>query len=185
MTPFDIKTKDLPNGCTVRVEWHYDSHHGAPWEESDGHGPVRTVRDVRCKRPGELVLHEDDRGHGGCLYDFAEACRMARRDGWGYAAHRATFPSARAYAAAAARNDFDFLRRWCNDDWWWCGYVVSFFGPDGEPAFEGEMPHDSLWGIDSDSIDQFTEEAFASAEEWLTRELANAHDAACRDLVTV
>ena len=62
----------------ARVE--RDDSHGAPWEECDGHGPVSewTTRD---KRAGELVLCE---GRGARrFYDFAAACRIARRDGWG------------------------------------------------------------------------------------------------------
>ncbi len=58
-----------------------DTDHGAPWDEEDGHGPVSdwTRRD---KMPGEMVLAED---HGWRrFYDFAEACRIARRDGWGF-----------------------------------------------------------------------------------------------------
>jgi len=59
---------------------HHDSDMGPPWEEHDGHGPVSdwTGRD---KRPGELVLCTD-RGSRR-YYDFAEACRIARRDIWG------------------------------------------------------------------------------------------------------
>ena len=69
------------DGRTFNVTIEPDSSHGAPWEEEDGHGPVSewTRRD---KRPGERVLCED-RGSRR-YYDFAEACRIARRDGWGW-----------------------------------------------------------------------------------------------------
>lgn len=58
-----------------------DDTHGAPWKEEDGHGDVSewTTRD---KLPGELVLSED--GRSKRFYDFAGACKIARRDGWGF-----------------------------------------------------------------------------------------------------
>lgn len=59
-----------------------DEYMGAPWEEHDGHGVVSdwTSRD---KRPGEMILSEDSRDCSKRFYDFAESCRIARRDGWG------------------------------------------------------------------------------------------------------
>lgn len=76
------------NGRIYAVEILPDEHHGAPWEEEDGHGPVSgwTRRD---KAPGEMVLCKD-RGMRR-LYDFAEACRIARRDGWGFLPFRLTY----------------------------------------------------------------------------------------------
>lgn len=196
-----------------------DSDMGAPWEEHDGHGPV-TDWESRAKEPGELVLNES-RGRRR-FYDFAEACRMARRDGWGflpsplrtarvdgkwqawidgparlvrrrnspggqyrparqvrprlylstspdinaairavYAAHKATFPSPRAYAAAAARADFERLAAWCRDQWEWCGVLVApvtEYGPDWDSAV-------SLWGIESDSPEYHAEMARELAGE--------------------
>jgi hypothetical protein len=63
----------------ARVE--RDERADPPWDYEDGHGPVSdwTTRD---KRAGELVLCED-RGSRR-FYDFAAACRIARRDGWGF-----------------------------------------------------------------------------------------------------
>lgn len=66
---------------TLTATTEYDNSHGAPWQECDGHGPVSewTTRD---KLPGELVLCSDH----GCkhYYDYAEACRAARAEGWGF-----------------------------------------------------------------------------------------------------
>lgn len=73
------------NGRDFVAEIHVDEGHGAPWEEEDGHGPV-TDWERRDKRPGELVLADD--GRAKLFYDFAEACRIARRDGWGTAPGR-------------------------------------------------------------------------------------------------
>lgn len=69
------------NGVAYVATIERDDCHGAPWEEEDGHGDVSewTTRD---KLPGEMVLNED--GRSKRFYDFAGACKIARRDGWGF-----------------------------------------------------------------------------------------------------
>ena len=170
---------------TITATIKHDSDTGAPWSEHDGHGPVSdwTTRD---KRPGELVLCSDRNSRR--YYDFAEACRIARRDGWGwmpgkvttaqnsggvwhswcdtgaeypiyntggyadinaairgvYALHRATM-SERQYAACAAMADYESLRAWCNDEWYWCGIVVTVTHTETDT----ELASESLWGIDA------------------------------------
>lgn len=75
------------DGARFRVTVEPDVNQSPPWKEEDGHGPVSEWRagrhgDRPHKAPGERVLF---RGHGAILaYDYAEACRIARRDGWGY-----------------------------------------------------------------------------------------------------
>jgi hypothetical protein len=68
-------------GLTFRVSLERDEYHGTPWDEEDGHGPVSEWTH-RAKRAGELIL-SSDRGSRR-LYDFAEACHIARRDRWGF-----------------------------------------------------------------------------------------------------
>jgi hypothetical protein len=71
-------------GLTFAVSIVPDAHHGEPWKESDGHGPVRFVRGVSAateKRPGERVLHHSR--DGAWLYDWQGAAALAKRDGWG------------------------------------------------------------------------------------------------------
>jgi hypothetical protein len=68
-------------GRTFKVEFPRDDDRGAPWLEEDGHGPV-TGLERREKAPGEMVLN-DDRG-AKRFYDFQEAVKIARRDGWGF-----------------------------------------------------------------------------------------------------
>lgn len=68
-------------GRALSVSIESDDDSGAPWENEDGHGDVSdwTTRD---KLPGEMVLSTD---HGSKrFYDFAGACQLARRDGWGW-----------------------------------------------------------------------------------------------------
>ena len=69
------------DGFDFKVYIEDDQDSGTPWDREDGHGPVSdwTTRD---KQAGELVLHSG-RSHKR-YYDFAEACKIARRDGWGF-----------------------------------------------------------------------------------------------------
>lgn len=130
----------LRDGYSVRVHVDYDQCMGAPWEEHDGHGPVSewTTRD---KRPGERVLSED-RGSKR-YYDFAEAVKIARRDGWGSQGDDGMKPGEKA--ARAAARDFEYLRRWCNDQWHWVvvGVEVSRNGEALETDYCGGIEDDS------------------------------------------
>jgi hypothetical protein len=191
-------------GATFRVTFPYDDSSDAPWEREDGHGPVSDWRNGRytytgrpSKAPGERPLCSD--GGSARFYDFAEACRIARRDGWGwlpgeletkqidattwqaktlgfvalggnineairnlYASHRASM-SAKAYAAEAARRDYQRLADWCNDRWQYVGVVVELLDDDGDPM--GERA--SLWGIESDATGYLEEVAHELAAEVL------------------
>jgi hypothetical protein len=178
------------------VQIERDDDYGAPWENEDGHGPV-TDWTTRDKCPGELVLNQDRRSYR--YYDFQAACRIARRDGWGflpgeletkrhatrgpkkfrasvrrrpelvaygpdinsairalYDLHRSTFPSARAYAAAAARADYERLRQWCDDQWCYVGVIVTRLDRHGNKLRHLQA---SLWGIESDAGDYLEEVA--------------------------
>lgn len=139
------------NGNTYKAEWFYDTDHGTPWEESDGHGVVSEWT-TRNKLPGEFVLSEDR--HGKRFYDFAATMKIAKRDGWGVAGK--TFSSKGEQAQAAVMADFELLRGWCNDDWYWCGIIVTLLDDDGEETDITE----SLWGIESNS-DEYHQEVIA------------------------
>ena len=140
------------NGMTFRVAKEHDFGSGAPWDREDFHGPVSdwTTRD---KLPGELVLN---RSRGQCrYYNFREACEIALRDGWG---SRNVQPgmTERQIAAQAARDDYEYLRAWCNDEWSYIGVVVTLLDIEGN---ETDVEH-SLWGIDDagDYADQVAQE---------------------------
>ena len=68
-------------GVTFRARTEYDEDHGTPWENEDGHGPVSDWT-RRKKLPGEIVLAEDRGSYR--YYDYAEACKIARKEAWGY-----------------------------------------------------------------------------------------------------
>ena len=131
------------NGLTFRVTKEHDHDAGAPWEREDGHGPVSDWT-TRGKFPGELVINKD-RGRFR-YYDFAEACRIARRDGWGARGTGESEVSPRAIAAQAAREDFEHLKAWCDDRWSYIGVVVTLLDIEGNETDAVQ----SLWGIADD-----------------------------------
>ena len=170
-------------GLTFRVEHHYDHDSNEPWNECDGHGPVSdwTSRD---ERPGELVLNSD-RGSKR-FYDYAEACRIALRDGWNTAPYGVPGGTKRQRAARAAMADFERLRDWCSDRWHWCGVVVVLLDDEGE-----KLDRASLWGIESDAgqyLDEvaaeLADELAASAAEKATAKAASLAALAARATAT-
>ena len=145
------------SGFTFSVEYHYDEYSGAPWDEADGHGPVSDW-EWRGKKPGELILCEN-RGYKR-FYDYAEACRIALRDGWG-APGEIEGETERQKAARAAMSDFEFLRGWCNGDWHWVDIVVKMLDAEGEETGDEE----SVLGFDSSSDEYLRSEAERMAED--------------------
>jgi len=141
---------------SVDVEPDYDS--GAPWENSDGHGPV-SGWETREKRPGELLLIRD--GALSRYYDFAEACRIAMRDGWDSAPYNAGTETKRQQAAKAARADYEYLRAWCNDEWRYVVLTVTLLDSDGN---ETEI-FSSLGMVEDSDSDYLRETAREMADE--------------------
>lgn len=129
-------------GFTLTARIHLDDSGETPWEREDGHGPVSAWTRAD-KQPGERVLNEDGRARR--FYDFAEACKIALRDGWGVEGGRKEGESAKAYAARAAEADFRALKAWCDDEWFYCGVSVTVEREGVELV--GEYAH-ALWGIE-------------------------------------
>lgn len=160
-----IRPEDIPNstpatleleaGWTAEIRVEHDDDTGPPWEEQDGHGPVSDWRPWRDfgggydqKRAGERVLVRDR--SSARYYDFAEAVRIAKRDGWGpvccavcgayedwpggHGAHGFRPESKGRTAARAAEADFEYLRAWCNDKWEWLIVSVTVRDAEGEEA---------------------------------------------------
>jgi hypothetical protein len=124
------------DGFVASARIAHDEDAQAPWDREDGHGPVTDwVR--RGKNAGERVLSQD-RGSFR-YYNFAEAVKIAKRDRWGYEGATGT-PA--QIAAEAAERDFKVLKAWCDDEWSYCGIVVSISREDVE------LGTASLWGIE-------------------------------------
>jgi hypothetical protein len=156
-------------GLSFRIDVEPDVDSGPPWKECDGHGPVSEWRSKgwrfhRPKRAGERILCCSDHGSYR-TYDMAEANRIARHDGWGLSdkplaeltRRLGRVPTRGEIRAEAVERDFDFLRRWCADDWHYVGVNVTLMieDEDGELAeYDGPMRsrfHDALWGVEDSS----------------------------------
>jgi hypothetical protein len=157
------------HGVAFRAFLVANESHGRPWEEYDGHGPVREVsKDYSGhiqKKPGERPLYVGGRGEYSWAYDWQEAMKIARRDGWGVSGGRLPGETARQYAARAVAADFEHLMGWCADHWHYCGVCVSRIDEDGEPLDE---PYEfALWGIESNAGDHLREVAEENAAQIL------------------
>lgn len=163
------------DGLRFAVETMPDTDHGAPWDEEDGHGPVRDPgARLRCvysgrtvKRPGERPM---DNGRGDVwLYDWQAAIRKARDEAWGLApedraklaAKLGREPTAGEVRAESVRRDFEYLRAWLRDDWSYVGVVVTLLDVDGEPT----NMRGSLWGIDNSDDEYLDDVALELAAE--------------------
>lgn len=144
-------------GVRFQFETHHDDSLGPPWKEHDGHGPVSDWT-TRAKRPGEMVLNKSPGSRR--YYDFQEAVRIAKRDGWDTPPYQTGTRGDRAHRAALA--DFHHLRRWCNDQWSWIGVIITLVDDDGNPLPDFRQ---SLWGIESEAGDYLTEVAHELADE--------------------
>ena len=155
------------HGRTVRVQWAYDNDHSPPWTGSDGHGDVREShtphrRKEGDKRPYERPLNAHaDRTSWEYHYDWAGAIKKAKKEGW-YSGDINTFmmltwkhkrvPTNGMTAQYVVERDYQYLRSWVRGEWHWCGIIVE----DDETGVE-----QSLWGIESENVDDFHEEIIA------------------------
>lgn len=146
----DSQVFDTLGGVRVKILVESDSDMDAPWDNSDGHGPVSGWRNSRDKRAGEWELCNDGRSYR--FYDAQEAMKLAKRDGWGFSAEVMAelalklkrVPTAGDIAAESVRRDFEFLRGWCNNSWEYLWVKVVLIDDAGE-----ELAEDSLGGIES------------------------------------
>ena len=128
-------------GRAFTVLFERDECLGAPWDEHGGHGVVSDWN-TRDKAPGERVLCSDRNSRR--YYDVEASLKIARRDQWGCGDDSHQHTTKRAEAACAVDRDFDYLRRWCTDQWEWLVVTVTVI--EGDNA--GEL--ESLGGIDGD-----------------------------------
>lgn len=155
------------DGLTFRVELVIDADQTHPWEQEEGHGPVREASadyytGVVKKAPGERVLIQSQ--GDAWLYDWSQAIRIASRDGWGVdekaiaelTARRGRKPRAREIAAEAVRLDFERMRAWLEDRWYYVAVIVTLLDTDKRPLPTYQR---SLFGIESDATDYIAEVA--------------------------
>lgn len=138
-----LSTRDFTyNDRTFRAEIVYDDD-TCPWDDMTPLGDVSDwTRDA--KGPGQIILVQDRSGHRR-YYNFAQAVARGRAEGM--SGERAAF---------AAQREYEYFRRWCNDDWHYVGVVVFPLTDRGD---ELRSYSDSLWGIESDATDHINEVA--------------------------
>lgn len=133
---------ELPGGLHAIVKIEYDTDYNPPWENCDGHGVVSDWE--HCgEANGRWELCEDH--YSRRYYDWKETLKIAKRDGWG--THNGDLME-------AVRSDYEYLRSWCNDTWYYVGVVVELYNEDDKLIAE-----DSCWGYESYCEDYLCSEA--------------------------
>lgn len=128
-------------GETIRIEYFHDADSGTPWENAEGHGPVRTSNYRHGdKKPGERPMNCPDRNEYQFYYDWQQSMKIAKRDGWNTAPYDAPNKALRAVQA-----DFDFLRGFLNEEWGYVGIVCTVLDAEGEETTDA----DSCWGFET------------------------------------
>ena len=169
-------------GLTFAVTFDYDQDIGAPWDWSDCHGPVRIGRNhadgQSDKRPGERPLNRPTWRENQYYYDWEEACKLARKDGWNAAPYDAPNRVHRAVQA-----DFDYLSAWVNGDWQYVVVGICQVDDDGNEI--GDWNY--LGGVET-YRDYHHEMAREMAEEMARRIIRESKERAyweSRDVETV
>ena len=141
----------LPGGLYAIVKIEYDTDYSPPWENSDGHGVVSNW-EHREERDRRWILCQDRWDYR--YYDWRETMNIAKRDGW----------SRSGDIMDAVRSDYEYLRAWCNDEWYYVGVVVELYDANDELIWE-----ESCWGYESYCEDYLCSEA----RSWLRYMLVN------------
>ena len=142
---------ELPGGLYAIVKIEYDTDYNPPWENSDGHGVVSDW-EHREERDRRWVLCQDRWDYR--YYDWRETMNIAKRDGW----------SRSGDIMDAVRSDYEYLRAWCNDNWYYVGLIVELYDANDELISE-----ESCWGYESYCEDYLCSEA----RSWLRYMLVN------------
>lgn len=180
-----------------------DDFGDAPWENDAGGVEVTRVahdygsRWGRRKKPGEVVFHRGGRSEYSYVVNIPDALKQARAE------QRSLSPEStdnlvsrlgraatkREIAVEAVRQNIEFLRGWCADEWQYVIIGVTLLDADGEPT--GTMEY--LGGVESCGDYARTEVAPGLADEILANRgqawraaLAEARARkywACRDVV--
>lgn len=122
------------------VTYAPDHDAGLPWENCDGHGPVRRARFTENKKPGERLLKKPDRNEWAYFYDWQQACKIALRDSWNMCKNKRE-------ACAAVQKDFDYLAGFLNDQWHYV--VVCVESENGEAEYLGGVESNSKKYLES------------------------------------
>ena len=156
-------------GFEVTASVQRDNDMGPPWKEHDGHGVVSDWRPKNSKRPGERIMCED---RGSCrFYDWAASIKIAKRDGWDAEPYGVGTKGERA--VRAVQRDFESMKSWCENEWHWCGVVLSVSKGNVEILDHAA----SLWGIECNHPNGNNNHLMDVANELLDEAITNAEEA--------
>jgi hypothetical protein len=189
MSDFAYKTEEFKiDGRAFRASFFYDPFMGAPWEENDGHGPVREVRNREEKRAGEIILEFEQNRYW--LYNVQGATTLAL-DSWGLGDEEHAFlaaklgraPTKREISARAVEIDVSHLRKFLRGEWHWVIVTVSLLDDDGK---ESSKHADTCGGFESsDGYPlEWAKEQAAYMVKTIKAEAAEVQYWAERDVVT-
>jgi len=161
------------SGYQFRVVIESDDSSAVPWDNDCIYdGVVSGWQRTSSKRPHERILCED-RGSVR-LFDVRQFIAVAKSHG-----------CTAKQAAEQLEPAFEYLRRWCDDQWHYVGVIVQLLDDEGEPV-PGE--YDSIWGIESDCCAYINETALDMAQCMAGRlhnETVERGHWAARDVATV
>ncbi|WCD44216.1 hypothetical protein Lumi_077 [Xylophilus phage Lumi] len=164
-----FEKRDLTvNGRKYLIEFCYDRDHKEPWKEHDGHSVI-TEWISRDKLPGEIEVAQDYPKKRYC--DFQATIAKAKKEGWGLGDQDLADlqvklgrpPKAGEVTEYAVRKDMARMKGWLNDEWHWRGIWVCPYTEDGEDPLRSKAQ--SLWGIESDSGEEYFQEVIAELIE--------------------
>lgn len=151
---------ELPNGWKIKVEFHHDSDSGPPWKECDGMGVI----EESPRYWGDLHESYRDWRMGEYHYfDWKATLPIAIKEGWDSKPYGSTDKQERAMRAM--RSTYEYLRRWCDDQWWYVGMIVILLDED-----DTELAEESCWRYESDAMDHLTSEARSWAAHMIVKE---------------
>ena len=75
----------LPDDWDIKIKVSYDDCHEMPWSWADGWGMVELINGygvdyLEGEYSGKIVLKEPNRRNYGCVYDYQNAVRKARKE---------------------------------------------------------------------------------------------------------
>lgn len=166
---------ELRNGWKIKVEVEIDRDARPPWENSDEHGVVTAWQDYDDALDAWELL-SDRLGH--CrYYDWRATLPIAIKDGWDappfYTGNK------RERAMRAIKADYEYLRRWCAESWWYVGLIVTLLGEDDEV-----IAFSPCWGYESNAMDHICSEARSWASRMIRKERRDRREAARRDRIS-
>lgn len=153
----------LPNGWYWKILFKYDSNHERPEDWDDGQGVTYIKRgyDYPDEHEREWLLWSER--YDWLIYDFKASLEKALKQGWNCPPYHEGTKLERA--VRAVRENYDYLRRFYNQHWWYVGMIVELYDED-----DTLLDEESCWGYESDCMDYLCEEARSWAASMIKKE---------------